>query len=692
MRLLLAAVAIALLAACASIGRPEGGEHDEIPPVYVKSNPAPGTVNFSRNKITIEFDENVQVKDAMTKIVVSPPQKTPPQVMAVGKKINVELRDTLLPNTTYTIDFTDAVSDLNEGNELEGFSYFFSTGATTDTLAISGMVFAASNLEPAQGMTVGVYSNLSDTAITTLPMERITKTDQYGRFTVRNLAPGTYRIYAIDDKNRDYKWDRSEDIAFYDVTLTPSTQAVMAADTLTDVSGKDSIVRVPATRFLPDDVLLTWFNLDYRSQYLQKYERSARNKLLFQFGAKANEFPEITLLNGNDTVRGMEIKQWATLNASPTRDTLEYWITNPAILAMDTLRVEAKFMRTDTANTLVMGSDTLNIILKGAKRKAGEKKETKNDSKGKNAISKLFGKKNEAADTAAADSVPKIEFMEISMSSSPTMDLNKVLVIESKVPILNFDNQGVHLQKKINDSTYEELPPPVFVMPDSLRPMKMTAGYAWEPGTTYSLTIDSLAVHDIYGLFNKPIKQTINTRALEEYSTLTFNLKHVDGPAVVELLNSQDAVVAQARAEGGKATLRYIMPGAYYARIFLDPNDNGKWDIGVVDSLQPEEVYYFPKKLNLKKNWDVVQDWDIFETPIDQQKPAAIKKNKPKQKKKYDREDQYEEEDDDYFDPEDPFGKRKGKSQGSKLRNPNNNQFGMPGLGGGNGLRTATNY
>ena len=173
-------------------------------------------------KIELFFDENVQVKDAMTKVVVSPAQINIPQITANGKKLTVSLRDTLIPNTTYTIDFSDAVSDLNEGNELDGLAVSFSTGDTVDSLQISGMVFEARNLEPAQGMVVGVYSNLDDSAVRTLQLERIAKTNQKGQFTIRGLKPGKYRIYAINDLNRDYHWDRSEDVAFYDVLVSPS--------------------------------------------------------------------------------------------------------------------------------------------------------------------------------------------------------------------------------------------------------------------------------------------------------------------------------------------------------------------------------------------------------------------------------------------------------------------------------------
>ena len=209
MRLLLWCAVACLLAACANMGRPEGGARDELPPKFVRSNPAPGAKNVSRKTMSVTFDENIQLEDAFSKVVVSPAQKTPPQVSANGRNLTVHFFDTLRPNTTYTVDFADAIKDLNEGNILDGFALDFSTGDTIDTLRISGMVLQAENLEPAQGMLVGVYSDFTDTTLTTLPLDRIARTNQLGQFTIRNLPAGQYHIFAINDINRDYHWDLS---------------------------------------------------------------------------------------------------------------------------------------------------------------------------------------------------------------------------------------------------------------------------------------------------------------------------------------------------------------------------------------------------------------------------------------------------------------------------------------------------
>ena len=634
LRLLLAMAAAAVTVACANMGRPEGGPRDELPPVYVRSNPALGQLNFKGNKITVDFDENIQLDDAMNKIVVSPAQHTTPAISSNGRRVTIELRDTLIPNTTYTLDFADAVKDLNEGNVLDGFAMDFATGDTIDTLLISGMVFEARTLEPAQGMLVGVYSNLSDTAISTLPFERITKTNQLGQFTLRNLKAGTYRVYALNDVNRDYHWDRSEDVAFYDVAVSPSSEPTVITDTLTRHTGeRDSLVMRDATRFLPDDLLLTWFNEGYASQYLRDYKRPERNKLTFQFGAKSDTLPILRLLNTHRA--GDEISTWATLDASPTLDTLTYWISDTSLVSLDSITLEATYLRTDTLDNLVWGTDTLKFNMRPEKKKKEKKKKKKDDEE--------------------ADTIPPVPHMELRMLSGSSQDLHKGLTLSAGSPVVRFDTAAIHLEIQV-DTLWYRIVPPKFTRPEPLRPMVFTAPYKWEEGTKYRLTIDSAAVNDIYGLDNAQLVHEFTTKKSEDYSAISFNVSGLDGrKGIVEVLSSSDKPVASAPVNGDLATIRYLSPGTYYARLFIDANDDGEWTTGsITDSIQPEEVYYYPKKINLKKNWTIEQSWNINELPVDQQKPQEIKKNKPK-RKKGDPEERPtdDEEEDEFFD--DPF-------------------------------------
>lgn len=625
-----------LLAACASIGRPEGGPRDMTPPVVVSSTPAPGSVNVSNGRIDIVFDENITLDDPMNKIVVSPPQKKQAQISSNGRRVRITLRDTLRDSTTYTVDLADAVRDLNEGNILDGLAIDFSTGPSIDTLMISGIVFEGRTLEPAQGMIVGVYSTpVADTALTTLPMDRITKTNALGRFTIRNLKPGSYRVFAINDLNHDFHWDRSEDIAFLDRDISPSTMAVEVTDTFTDAAGNDSLVTRPATRFLPDDILLTWFNENYKPLYLVKHERPDARRLTLEMSTHSDSLPQLTLLN---TVRaGARLDREAVLQSSPGLDSLTYWLRDTTLIGSDTLKIAARYLHTDTLDNITFTTDTLTFALRQPKKKKKRDEET--------------------------DSVPKLEFVNIGISSRQPQDLNIPLLFETSAPTASIDSAGFRIEVLV-DSVWMPVAARIPSPPDSLQPMRLLTEMTWTPKTKYRVTIDSLAVTDIYGNHNRPFVQEVSTHAIEDYAALFFNIGDL-GPdsAIVELLSS-DKPVRLEPVRNGVATFEYVTPGAYYARLFIDRNQNGRWDTGsVADTVQPEDVFYFSKKLNLKKNWDVEQQWNIYETPVDLQKPEDIKKNKPprpkweteeeREKRKKGNNDDEEEE----FDPfmNDPF-------------------------------------
>lgn len=625
-----------LLAACASIGRPEGGPRDMTPPVMVSSTPAPGSVNVSNGRIDIVFDENITLDDPMNKIVVSPPQKKQAQISSNGRRVRITLRDTLRDSTTYTVDLADAVRDLNEGNILDGLAIDFSTGSSIDTLMISGIVFEGRTLEPAQGMIVGVYSTpVADTALTTLPMERITKTNALGRFTIRNLKPGSYRVFAINDLNHDFHWDRSEDIAFLDRDISPSTMAVEVTDTFTDAAGNDSLVTRPATRFLPDDILLTWFNENYKPLYLVKHERPDARRLTLEMSTHSDSLPQLTLLN---TVRaGARLDREAVLQSSPGLDSLTYWLRDTTLIGSDTLKIAARYLHTDTLDNITFTTDTLTFALRQPKKKKKRDEET--------------------------DSVPKLEFVNIGISSRQPQDLNIPLLFETSAPTASIDSAGFRIEELV-DSVWMPVAAKIPSPPDSLQPMRLLTEMIWKPKTKYRVTIDSLAVTDIYGNHNRPFVQEVSTHAIEDYAALFFNIGDLGSDsAIVELLSS-DKPVRLEPVRNGVATFEYVTPGAYYARLFIDRNQNGRWDTGsVADTVQPEDVFYFSKKLNLKKNWDVEQQWNIYETPVDLQKPEDIKKNKPprpkweteeeREKRKKGNNDDEEEE----FDPfmNDPF-------------------------------------
>ena len=392
-----------LLYSCASIGRPTGGPKDVDPPVFLSSNPAPNTTNYNKPTIELTFNEYVVLKDQSTKVVVSPAQKENPIIRGNGKKIYVEFRDTLLPNTTYSIDFSDAIQDNNENNPLNDFSFAFATGDTIDTLQISGILLNARDLEPQKEFFVGIHSCLDDSAFTTLPFERIARTNELGQFTVRNIKPGRYHIFALNDVDRDYKFARSEDLAFLDEIIIPSATEIETSDTIfTSQMVTDTIYQAKHTLFLPNDILLTSFNEAYQSLYLKNHERTSDRRFTIQFSAPSDSLPTLEILKpeGYDNT-----KKWYILDNSQHNDTLNYWITDSMLIKSDSIRVNMRYLHTDTNDMRTFKNDTIFLNLK----KTNKKKE--------------IAKKKESKDTTDTVTTPPLRLLNFSAASSNIVDV-----------------------------------------------------------------------------------------------------------------------------------------------------------------------------------------------------------------------------------------------------------------------------
>ena len=153
-------------------------------------------MNVTTKKIVINFDEYIKVENAQEKVIVSPPQLEQAEIKPSGKRIIIELKDTLKENTTYTVDFSDAITDNNENNPMGNYTFSFSTGDHIDTLEVSGYVLNAEDLEPVKGTLVGLYPyDAPDTIFHHEPMMRVSRTNANGQFTIKGIAPGSYRAY-----------------------------------------------------------------------------------------------------------------------------------------------------------------------------------------------------------------------------------------------------------------------------------------------------------------------------------------------------------------------------------------------------------------------------------------------------------------------------------------------------------------
>ena len=802
--ILAAAMAIVtMLWGCASIGNPSGGARDEDPPRFVRANPAPGSVNVDPSNINIDFNELVNVKDAFSKVVLSPPTKNTPRVSTRGHRVVVNITDTLLPNTTYTIDFGDAIEDNNEANKIQNFAYTFSTGPTLDSLRIAGMVLGAEDMEPQQGIFVGAYISKEDSAFIRMPLERLARTDEMGRFIIRGLQDTTYRLFALKDLDNDKHYaNPEEDIAWFDDIIRPSAERIMTSDTIRDLytGAVDTVIQRERTRFLPNNLLLRMFNTGLKPQYLVSYTRPDSTRLEFIFNSPSKVAPRISLVN--DESYPDPLKGERTIG----NDTLTFWLPRE-LASRDTLQLAMEY----TSTELLTGVETLvndTVKLLKPKEQTQKKKENK-----KKKLNKKEDKKDKDPDdtTLSTDSIAGLpaDSMESTIpevkekgkdsgeeeeeetpktptfaftAKGPDTDITRPLTMEVPVPLSRIDPNAFRLEIK-PDSVWLPVKGDYRIeRADTLSERRFKIEYPWERGSTYRLSIDSLAATDIYGLNSDKLQYEFKTKATEDLSNLKLNLTGLDPdiPAFAQLMASGDKPKYTVPVVNGVADFVGIDAGKYYARVYEDFNGDGKYSPGsyrlqkvfgepadslmavvtalpedstptpadtvallpagspvipldsipitqpdsiaglpvdsitspsllpdadtatrrfirpmsdreTVDSLlrigysivpletdsvgkdilialQPDYVYYYPKTINVKKNWDMEQTWNVFETALDLQKPTKIKKNKPKRTSNtYSQEEEEEEEEDEFG--ANPFDTRRN----SNNRNNRNN-------------------
>lgn len=609
-----------LLVSCAKMGQPDGGWFDETPPKVIGASPADDAVNVNQKKINIYFDEFIKLDNPSEKVVVSPPQLEQPEIKGAGRRIQISLVDSLKANTTYTIDFSDAISDNNEGNPMGNYTYSFSTGAAIDTMEVSGHVLESENLEPIKGILVGLYADHADSAFRTKPMLRVSRTDSRGRFVIKGVVPGSYRIYALQDQDGDYKFSqKSEKIAFSHDIIVPSCKPDARQDTTwVDSLHIKSIDQVDYIHFLPDNIVLRAFTEPLTDRFFLKAERQKANSFTLFFSYGDSILPQIKGLN-------FDAENAFLVEASEKKDTITYWLKDTALVNQDTLLMDITYRMTDSTGVLVNKTDSAQEILS----KEPYAKRMKNMEKELAAWTKKQEKKKKKGEPY--DSVMEVKPLDVQLSVSSQFDPDQNVIFSFPTPLAKVDTAAIHLYAKHDTLWYRA---PMEFLPLENRKYELRG--EWRPDIEYSLEVDSAAFEDIYGLASKPIKQGFKVNSLDTYGTLLVNITSLhDLPLIVQLLDAQDKVVKETKTVNGVAEFYYLKPQKYYMRLIVDRNNNGKWDTGnYASDQQAEEVYYYPEAIECKAKWDLTESWDPLARELSLQKPGAITKQKPDKEKK----------------------------------------------------------
>lgn len=606
--LTMAFAAYIIAIACANRGAgPQGGPKDITPPHPIKSTPNLNTLNYKKNRIEIIFDEIIQVEKAFDNVIISPPQKQMPVVKALGKKLIVELKDTLIENTTYTIFFGDAIVDNNEKNPLSNYTFSFSTGDVIDSLKMSGTIIDASSLNPVAGILVGIHRDLADSAFRSKPFDRITKTDKKGNFTINNIKEGKYRIYALGDIGSNYKFDLpNEQIAFIDTAFIPTVEIKQKIDTIfrdsivaqnginDTLQIIDTIINRSTQMFFPDSIILKVFTEETTIQYLVKSERKDMQNFTLYFNAPNEQLPTIEAIN-------FPFENQVLIQHNERRDTITYWLKDTMAWNTDTLKLKLTYLKTDSTQNLVNQTDTLSL-------RSLKKKPQNNKPQQKSRQQFLSVSTNGNSNFNFFDNI------EINFDVPTTLDKTKQILLEQKVDTL-WKKQTSNLEKI-----------------DSLG-LKYILKTTLKPSETYRFTVDSAYFSDIYGHVNNKFTANISCKDKDSYASLTLEMGLFTGKEIVELLDKSEKVVRRVHVNTEKIKFENLDAGTYYARLFVDLNGNSKWDTGKFsENLQPEPVYYYPYNFQLRQMWDSEEYWDYKEFHILEQKPKELKKDENQNK------------------------------------------------------------
>lgn len=538
-----------LFFACAKQVAVSGGPKDTTPPIMLEATPPNGSVNFASKSIYVKFDEYVKLNNLNQKLIVSPPIEKNPEVTLKGKGIQIKLNpEQLKPNTTYCLNFNDAIADNNENNVLHSFIYAFSTGPAIDSLSFSGIVIDAFTKTPVDDAWVILHDVFADSAIKTYNPAYLTKVDKEGKFLIPFVRENSYRIYALRDNNYNYMYDIPEEgIAFIDSVFQPKVEAVELTDT---VGNTKSILKNH-----PSDIELILFTENKQAQFIKSSKRLKPDYCEFVFNSTQYEDFEVNVFEDDNAI----------IYSTEHPDTVKIWLRNEGLIASDKIEVLVNYRDPVYPDTLRL--DTL-----------------------------IF----EKSETSKLDSL-------ITISVSKIKEPHKSLRLTMNIPVdsINPKKMQLHLSA---DSTFTA--EKFTIIKDNLNPLNLIIQAKFLEKFDYRIILeDGFAINN-NGLSNLKDSLKFSTSSSIEYGNLLFSFVDKGKNYIIQILKS-DKILAQEYSLNGLVEFLYLKPGSYRIRAIEDNNGNLRWDTGNYDKgIQPEPVYYYPGEYEIRANWNHELDWN----------------------------------------------------------------------------------
>jgi uncharacterized protein (DUF2141 family) len=570
-------IILIIIAACAKISAPSGGPRDREPPVVVKSTPENGTKNFKGNEVSITFNEYVTLDKINEKFMISPPMKTKPKVFLRGKSVVIQTEKALRDSTTYTFNFQDAIQDLNEGNILDNYQFVLSTGPVIDSLSVTGDVYNALSLAPPDETLVLLYNELSDSAVVKHLPSYISRVRKNGYFRINNIKAGKYRLYALKDIDNSKNFNLpDEQFAFLNDTIE-----VNAQNDYLPVVKDTTKTKVPSIKNVDSVVIsgkykLFLFQPPKTRHYLTSSSRSTSYKLTYTLSLPPDSagfgfsIPETHRSSYN-------------IERSKNNDSILVWLTDSSLYTRPEISTVIKYPFSDSTGKIIQKQDTLPMRFKESKSPRGQ--------------------------------IKKPPFSVTSNLFTGSLVPGQQIVLQSQTPFGTPDTSKIRLYE--GTETNRKKLPFTFIS-DSINSCRMIMMARLAQGKNYLFIADSGAFRNIYGDVSDSTGCKVALRNNDSFGKLTLNIKNYKGNRIIQLLTRDEKLVRETRMKNdGKVEFSYLERGFYRLRVIYDINNDGQWTTGdFKKNIQPEPASFYSQEIEVKENWEIIQDWDISEQNI----------------------------------------------------------------------------
>jgi len=597
--IIILAISLIIISACAKVGSVAGGPRDEVPPVVLGSEPENYSLNFDDDRIEIEFNEFLQLKNVNQELVVSPPLEEKPVVRLKNKSIIIDFETELRDSTTYTMNFGQSVADNNEGNVLENYEFVFSTGNYIDSLGLTGTLVNAFDLKILEDpVTIMLYDTIYDSIPYLEIPVYIGKTSKEGVFSINNMKPGIYKVFGLKDGNYNFLYDLpDESISFLDtaVMLMPDfiaglmDSSVLYSDTIPVDSARINMLDSTATSL--DTLLATragkysifvdlvLFQEDNTTQYLSEYKRPDPRKLEFYFNRPLVDTLFTEPLNFDTP------PDWYIRENFVVGDTLVYWIKDSLVYKQDTLKFHLNYLVTDSVLNYVPFDDTVTMIY--TKQTSGRRRQ----------------------ETTEEETTESLQ-LNLNVKNRGTTEMNSLIRIVPDHPVALTDPTKISLYY-MEDTL--ELQGSFSFVKDTNVLRRYNLVVDWEERMDYRLFLEPGAFTDIYDLTNDTINMSFTTRLLEYYGKIILSLTNVEDNMVVQLMSPEQKVLSEKSIDSdGILEFSFLPPANYKFKVIYDNNKNGIWDTGdYLKGLQPEKVDFYNQDINVRSNWDMEVIWRL---------------------------------------------------------------------------------